>query len=232
MKTVDGERLHGERVDVVVAPSDTTLLQVLTAAAAGSPPPADGRVVIDPRSGWPAAGVLAFTAHHIIAADLSVDWVTGLLPEGDLAAPLGPAFLLALAERMHAPIGAHDLVLAAPTIDQPVPMPMQHDNIADHRRVRRARRYRDEVWAWRTPGGEGLLVLGRGLAGRTEVSFEVAPGARGRGLGRALAIAARHLAPAGEPVFAQVAAGNVASLRAVLAAGYRPIGAEVLLPLR
>jgi hypothetical protein len=37
-----------------------------------------------------------------------------------------------------------------------------------------------------------------------------------------------RLAPRGEPLFAQVAPGNAASLRAFLAAGYRPVGAEVL----
>jgi RimJ/RimL family protein N-acetyltransferase len=31
-----------------------------------------------------------------------------------------------------------------------------------------------------------------------------------------------------EPLWAQVAPANVASLRAFLAAGYRPVGAEVL----
>lgn len=236
METVNGERTDGERTerrtDVAAASPDTTLLRLFTAAAAGSPPPSDGRVVIDSRPVGPAAGVLAFTAHHIIAADVPTDWVAELLPEGDLAAPLGPAFLLALAARLHAPIGAHDLVLAAPASDEPLPMRLQRVDTRNHPRLRRARRYRDEVRAWRTPGGEGLLILGRGLASRTEVSFEVAPDARGRGLGRALATAARHLAPAGQPVFAQIAAGNVASLHAVLAADYSPIGAEVLLPLR
>jgi hypothetical protein len=43
-----------------------------------------------------------------------------------------------------------------------------------------------------------------------------------------LAAAGRHLTPLGEPLFAQVATGNAASLRAVQAAGFRPIGAEVL----
>ncbi|MYS16437.1 GNAT family N-acetyltransferase, partial [Streptomyces sp. SID4982] len=71
------------------------------------------------------------------------------------------------------------------------------------------------------------LVLGRGLGGRVEVAVEVGEEARHRGLGRALATAARHLA--GEPVWAQVAPGNARSVRAFLAAGYRPVGAEVLL---
>jgi hypothetical protein len=34
--------------------------------------------------------------------------------------------------------------------------------------------------------------------------------------------------PEGEYVFAQASPGNAASVRAVLAAGYRPIGSEVL----
>jgi RimJ/RimL family protein N-acetyltransferase len=71
-------------------------------------------------------------------------------------------------------------------------------------------------------------MLGRGLAGRWEIAFEVEPEARGRGLGTALASAGPWLAP-GDPVFAQVSPGNVASLRVLLAAGYRPIGSEVLL---
>jgi hypothetical protein len=71
----------------------------------------------------------------------------------------------------------------------------------------------------------------------------------GRGLGRALARAARHLVPPcppsalppaprtfapdktleRRPIWAQVAPGNAASVRAFLAAGYRPVGAEALL---
>jgi GNAT superfamily N-acetyltransferase len=73
-----------------------------------------------------------------------------------------------------------------------------------------------------------VLVIGRGLAGRWEAAFEVAPEARGQGLGRALAAAALHLIEPGQPLFVQVAVGNVASLRAVLAAGFTPVGAEVL----
>jgi len=71
-------------------------------------------------------------------------------------------------------------------------------------------------------------MLGRGLAGRWEVAVEVAPEHRGQGLGRALARAAPALVPSGEPLFAQVSPGNVASVRAFLAAGYRPICSEVL----
>jgi GNAT superfamily N-acetyltransferase len=72
------------------------------------------------------------------------------------------------------------------------------------------------------------VILGRGLAGRLEVSVEVEPEHRGAGLGRAMAEAARALAAPGELLFAQVSPGNVASVRAFLAAGYRPVCGEVL----
>jgi RimJ/RimL family protein N-acetyltransferase len=91
-----------------------------------------------------------------------------------------------------------------------------------------ALRYRTGVQAWTDPRRAGMLLLGAGLAGRRELAFEVEPAWRNRGLGRRLAAAARHLTPPGEPLFAQVAPGNAASLRAVLAAGFRPLGAEVL----
>ena len=50
-----------------------------------------------------------------------------------------------------------------------------------------------------------------------------------RGLAARLATAARHLAPEGTDLWAQVAPGNAASVRAFLAAGFVPVGAEILL---
>ena len=49
-----------------------------------------------------------------------------------------------------------------------------------------------------------------------------------RGTGRTLIAAGVAAAPAGEWVWAQVAAGNTASLRAFLAAGFVPVCSEVL----
>jgi GNAT superfamily N-acetyltransferase len=51
---------------------------------------------------------------------------------------------------------------------------------------------------------------------------------RGRGLARRLVPAALAAARPAEPVFAQVAAANAASLRALQPAGFTAIGAEVL----
>jgi len=96
-----------------------------------------------------------------------------------------------------------------------------------HPRVARALRFRDDVRVWRADGG--VLLIGRGVAGRWEIAVEVDDGRRGEGIGRALASAARHLVPAGAPLWAQIAPGNAASVRAFLAAGFRPAGAEALL---
>ena len=74
-----------------------------------------------------------------------------------------------------------------------------------------------------------VLVIGRGVAGRWEAAIEVDPHARRNGLGRRLALAARHLVDG--PVWAQVAAGNARSVRAFLAAGYRPVGSEALMTI-
>src|SRR6185437_2002491 len=136
-------------------------------------------------------------------------------------------FLNWLAGQLGTEAGSVDVLLAAGRAGAPGVELVEIDD-ADHPRLRRAHRYRDGVRAYEPPDGGALVVVGRGLAGRHEVSIEVEPGRRAKGLGRALARAAPALVPAGEPLFAQVAPGNAASLRAFLAAGYVPIGAEVL----
>lgn len=182
-------------------------------------PPPDG----------PVQAVVAFTAHHVIAAGVDEHEVSRRLPPGDLGAPMSPPFLLFLAGWLGAEPGALDAVLVLPPGPTHDPGDLvERDDLADHPRVRRAARYRTDVRVYADHGADGLLVVGRGLAGRWEMAFEVEPRARGRGLGRRLATAARAAVPDDEVVFAQVSPGNVASLRAVLAAGYVPIASEVL----
>jgi len=169
--------------------------------------------------------VFAFTAHHVIAAPVDPDWVRSVLPSGDLSAPLNPPFLSALSARTGLVVNNLDAVLVADPA-RTAPELRRADDL-DHERVALARFHRVDVQVWTADGG--VLTLGRGVAGRWEVSVEVDEAAQGRGLGRRLFAAARALTPQGEPVWAQVAPGNAASLRALLAAGFRPIGAEVLL---
>ena len=219
------------------------LLRLLTDAARGRPPAPDGAVeVLRPPPGRVDA-VLAFTAHHVVAAGVEPELVAAELADGDLSAPMGATFLSWLAGRLGSRPGSLDVVLAAEGLGTPPPLQLarlvDREALADaggslegghgrHPRVARALAYRAGLEVWADPEGAGVLVLGRGLAGRRELSLEVDPGRRNRGLGRLLAAAGRHLTPRGEPLFAQVAPGNAASLRAVEAAGFRPIGAEVL----
>jgi GNAT superfamily N-acetyltransferase len=205
------------------------LLTLLEDAARGAPPPADGAVEVWPGPPGAVDAVLAFTAHHVIAAGVDPGLVATRLPAGDLSAPVGAAFLGWLGERLGSRPGSLDVVLAADGLGGPAPLELAPAVGPDrHERVARSLRYRDELEVWTAEGGAGVLVLARGLGGRREVAFEVDPARRNRGLGRLLVAAARHLTPSGELLFAQVAPGNAASLRAVAAAGFRPIGAEVL----
>jgi RimJ/RimL family protein N-acetyltransferase len=52
---------------------------------------------------------------------------------------------------------------------------------------------------------------------------------RGRGLGTRVVLSALARVPADETIFASVAPGNTRSLRCILSAGFRPIGAECIL---
>ena len=190
---------------------------MLADAAAGRFPAADGAVdVVGPPDG-PADAVIAFTAHHVVAADVVCAEVVAQLPPNDLGAPMKPPLLAWLERRLAAPAGMLDLVLVAPPTAEPA-RGLVGTDADDHPRVMRARQYRTDVRVFSDRDAHAYVVLGRGLAGRLEIAVEVAPEHRGRGLCRSLARAAASLAPH-EPLYAQVSPGNVASVRAFLAAG-------------
>ncbi|GAB3436522.1 GNAT family N-acetyltransferase [Flindersiella endophytica] len=213
-------------------------------------PPADGTIRVVPQPVPEQAAVVVFTAHILIAADIEPEWAATLLPPGDLSEPLNPPFLGAVCERTKRRVNCVDMVTYAPALpgDPPLALERIDDDCACpapaapagsartgpphscHPRVRRAHVYRSDVSVWTLPDGGGVLILGRGLAGRWEAAFEVPPEHRGRGLGRLLAQSARHLLPAGTPgVWAQVSPGNAASVRTLLAGGFLPVGSEALL---
>jgi hypothetical protein len=69
-----------------------------------------------------------------------------------------------------------------------------------------------------------VVTTAQGLAGLTELSFELEPEWRGSGSGAVLIRDAVNTIPAGELVVAQVAPGNAQSLRSLLGAGFVPVG--------
>ncbi|WP_156726208.1 GNAT family N-acetyltransferase [Streptomyces apocyni] len=212
------------------------LRRILDAAARGQFPPPDGATTVLPQPSHRDAGVIAFTAHSVIFTDEDPAWVRAALAAtacDALAATMNPRFLTALMDRTGRTTDTIDVLHTAtalpgaPSLPLTLPAPLQEIRDPGHPRVTRARKRRDEVRVWAADGG--VVVLGRGIAGRWEVAIEVAEPVRHQGLGRTLARAARHLLPPDTPLWAQVSAGNARSLRAFHAAGYRPVASEALL---
>ncbi|WP_445525384.1 hypothetical protein [Streptomyces cyslabdanicus] len=201
------------------------LLGMFLHAADGRFPPADGRVTVLPPLPGGLECSVAFTGHAVIATALSASDVRAQGADG-FGASMAPDFLRYLAGR-EGWIDSVDVTLVARGVPAPHRLPERLD-VDDHPRVRRARALRTDV---RVHGDErGLVTLAGGLAGRRETSIELNhTGSSGAGLGRSLLGDALTLVPAGEPVFAAVAPGNARSLRAFLAAGYSPLGSEVLI---
>lgn len=211
------------------------LLDLFLAAAEGRFPPVDGKVTVLPPVPGGLECSVAFTGHAVVATGLPAADVLAAGPDG-FGASLAPDFLRLLAGP-RGTVGVTDATLSAPGTGGP-PLLCRLDGHDDHPRVRHARQLRRNV---RVYGDErGLVTLAEGLAGRRELSIELhapdtpapapAPApASGEGRGRGLLADALTLVPAGEPVFAAVAPGNARSLRAFLAAGFVPLGSEVII---
>jgi RimJ/RimL family protein N-acetyltransferase len=198
------------------------LHRVLLDAAGGQFPPVDGGVdVAVPMAGGHHA-VVEFTGHSFVLTDRDRDDVLARGADG-----FGGASHPDLLRWLAGPdgwIGSHDAVLAARGTGGG--RLVERDDLDDHPRVVRSRHHRRDVDVY---GDEtGVVTIGRGLVDRLEVSVEVFPAGMA-GDGRRLIAEALGLVPAGEVVFAQVAPGNAASLRAFLSCGFAPIGAETLL---
>jgi GNAT superfamily N-acetyltransferase len=209
--------------------SDHPLAAMLRDAAFGAPPPPDMEIEVLPAIPGASAAVVAFGGHVVVAADVPADWVASCCPPGDLVAPIRPAFLAMLSERCGCTDFSTTLTFALPPVEGIPDPPLAPARDLASARVARSLRVRTEVRAYETDDRSGLLVIGRGLAGRWEFGVEVRPEARGQGLGRRLAQAARRLVPTGQPLFGQVVPGNVASVRMMIGAGFPPVCSEVLL---
>lgn len=211
----------------------TTLADILRGIERGVFPAPDLGVTVVPAPSPREAAVVSFTGHIVVAADVDPAWVAERVSPGDLSAPTNPPFLSALEEATGRRVNAIDGMLLAPALTDPADRSAAVAGLTeltdhDHPRVERAWRYRDEVRVYVDAYG-GLVLTGRGLAGRVECAIEVAEGARGKGHGRRLARAARALIPADAHIWAQVTPGNAASFRTFLAAGYKLVGSEALL---
>jgi GNAT superfamily N-acetyltransferase len=201
-----------------------SLLTMMIEAAEGRFPPVDGLVEVVPRfSGALHEYVLEFTGHAVVMTDLSPLKVNALRADG-FGGAVHPDVLRALAGPA-GHIGCHDALLVKRGIGSGS-LAVRKD-LDDHSRVQHARTLRRDVVVY-GDDDRGLVCLGRGIADRREISIEVAPGGRNLGYAKQLLAQAIAMVPEGEWCFAEVSPGNAASLRAFLAAGWTPIGAEVI----
>ncbi|TFV64516.1 N-acetyltransferase [Geodermatophilus sp. DF01-2] len=205
------------------------LAALLTEAAEGRFPPADGawRRVPPWRPGLEA--VVAFTGHAVLAvADDVTDARLHELGVHGLGGAQDPRVVTALAgpdgwiDSLDALLVARGRGGASPLVERP--------DLHGHPRASFAAAVRGNlrVLGFPDPARSAVAVLGTGVGGLTELSVELEPERRSRGAGAALVRAALEQVPAGEPVVAAVAPGNAASLRAVLAAGFVPVGSSQL----
>ena len=210
------------------------LATMLDDAAFGVFPSADGRVdVLGPPSG-PCDAVIAFTGHAVVAGDVSPDWVRrhvqfGRSEEHEHHPVLAPHFLAALSERLGSPPAGLSMLLAAtPTGAAPVgeldAVDLEPPGWADYRLGVRSYRFRGST-------GSGTISIGHGPAGRWDVwiGHDDVPGRSSITVrGRELLHAAKSLIPVRTPLYASVPIHSARSIRMALAAGFRPLGAEVL----
>jgi GNAT superfamily N-acetyltransferase len=208
------------------------LLQLFHDAVAGSFPPGNFTTTHLPSPDSPADAVIAFFGHHVIASDVDAAFVRSWT-DADPFALSDVRFLAALADRLQTTPGIYDAVFGAPgrgmSVDQ---LELIESSDHSHPRVVRALSYRDPetISVYTDRDQHGVLVMGRGLAGRMEAAYEVSESARGKGLGRRFIAAARQLAPLNEPVFLQISPGNVWSMKALMGdPGWRPVGSEILM---
>lgn len=199
------------------------LRAILHAAAGGRHLPVDGSVTFVPELGDGMRAVVALTGHAVVATGQDPATLADLSLDG-FGSALAPAALLRIADGRT--IGSNDVILVGRGYGGRSTLGPT-DRWDDHPRVRYARSLRTDV---RVHGDEaGFFTLADGLAGRRELGIELAdPGTR-PGLGRALLREALRAVEPGSWLFAAVAPGNARSLRAFLAAGFTPIGSEVIL---
>ena len=176
--------------------------------------------------------IVAFTGHAVLAVAPDIpDERLVLLGADGFGGAHDPRLITALA----GPggwIDSLDILMASRGTGHPDAPPRLADrpDLAAHPRAAFAARIRDQprLLGYEDPGRTALAVISRGVAGLTELSFELEPGHRGHGGGTGLVRDALTAIPAGQLVLAAVAPGNAASVRALLSAGFIPLGSVQL----
>ena len=203
------------------------LAEIIEDAAEGRFLPVDGGWHrVDPwKRGLEA--VVAFTGHAVLAVHHdTTDETLAALGAGGFGGAHDPRLIAAMAGP-HGWIDSLDVLLAsrgsgtAGSSSRLVPRP----DLVTHPRVQFAAAAREDLQVFGHEDGRrsSVVIVARGVAGLCEISFELDPGQRG-GAGTALVQDALRLVPEGELVVAAAAPGNAASLRALLSAGFVPLG--------
>src|SRR5262249_8580907 len=144
--------LHGADIlasmGSALPPTGTTahpLVALLTDAARGVFPPADGTLAVGPAPEPHSGAVVAFTAHSVVATDLPADEVRAHLPDDDFGAPVSAPFLAWLGQALHSKPGMLDAVLVhVGPGDASIELVPEAD-ADDHARVVRAHAQRRQV---------------------------------------------------------------------------------------
>jgi hypothetical protein len=213
-------------------PPTHPLTELITAAADGRFPEADGgwRRVPPWRPGLEA--VIAFTGHAVLAMapDIRDQQLISLGVDG-FGGAHDPRLITALAGA-DGWIDSLDMLMAGRGTGRAAEPPrlIGRPDLATHPRAAFAGGIRDQVrpMGYADRSRSALALISCGIAGLTELSFELEPQRRGRGGGSELVRDALTAIPSGQLVMAAVAPGNAASVRALLAAGFVPLGSVQL----
>lgn len=208
------------------------LAEIIRDAADGRFLPSDGGWSRVPTWRDGVEGIVCFSGHAVLAlgSDISHERIAELGADG-FGGATHPRLLCGLAGP-DGTIGTQDALMAGYGTGEGgeaalVPRP----DLSSHPRAQYAASIRDtpRVFGYPDPARSAVAILSTGLAGLTELSFELEPDRRGGGQATGLIRSAQATLPAGELVVAAATPGNAASLRALLAAGFTPLGSVQLL---
>ena len=215
-----------------VPPPVHPLAEIIQDADAGRFPAADGGWSRVPTWRDGVAGIVCFTGHAVFALDpgISHERIAELGADG-FGGATHPRLLCGLTSP-DGWIGTQDALLAGHgTGAGPETALVPRPDLSSHPRAQYAATIRDtpRTYGYPDPARSTVAILSTGLAGLTELSFELEPDRRGGGQATGLIRAALATVPAGELVVAAATPGNAASVRALLAAGFTLLGSVQLL---